>query len=962
MAELMRRMRILGAASLAAALVVSGLASGASAAPIAHPSLVPETPARGYPIILGTPQYTTTNENCPAGCTLNREAFAVHQAGRFIVAGGNFYEIELADGSVVQQKYFAAWNIDTKAFACAGAFTFNGIVRSIEPAATAGRAYVGGDFTKITGSDGVVRTRNKVALLDLTTCTINTTFASTGADGKINEIVLSGSRLFVGGDFTTIGGQPVKYVAELDASTGATKPAFKFTFGSTTLASKIRGMGVSPDGTRLLFGGRFGTVSDGQRTLTTQTVIADISNPNAAPVLRNHTFVQTHPEYGTRPQGQSLQDVAISPDASYFALAYGTATVSDFAYVVNAVDGSQPVRWRHAMGDSSTGIAVSNNAVYVLGHFCKIATGPGATTTMSPKMGLDTCSGSSDIPAGAWRSHFAALSPTDGTPQTWNPGVESFFGGQVVTVTTRGVLIGFDGQRANSIRTGSVAFFDFGPTIEDTTAPGLVAFTAPAANATVNNPAVLTGSATDNIAVVSYKVRVQHSDGRWVQADGSLSTTTYQFSTPALADGTFRLSVTMPAGNYTAGAKAVDVAGLLSASWGTRKFVQSGIEGVAPQSTIVVNPATPIAADTTIALAGRATDNVAVSTITARITNSAGLYLQPDRTLAAAAVDYPLTVGTLNAPTVDWSADLGNRIPVGTYTVALTVKDPSGNVAQPTLPFTVTATPPAVAATSPAAKVLATAVVNVAGTVTDAGAVTSVTAQIKNSAGLFLQDDSTFAAAANDLNITVTGLNSASATYSFATSAPLPLGDHVLTVVAADATGSVATTTRNFSVVTRLDAPAVTAYTGFSQGGVLFGQTLGFTFKVNAAAQVTALGVQDTNANGVLNNTGDSLVGLWRASDQVLLGTVNVPKGTAVDAGWFYASLATPITLQPGVTYVLGQLILPGGEPAAQNGTVTEAANFDYVGPASAFTAGLGYPWFQVAGAGGSGMPNLKIV
>jgi hypothetical protein len=585
------------AGTVVAMLIVASVGATPASAAIAHPSLVPEVPARGYPIILGTPQYSTINENCPAGCTLNREAFASDQVGRFIVAGGNFYEVELQDGSVLQQKYFAAWNIDTKQIACAGKFVFNGIVRAIRPAAMAGKVYVGGDFTKVSGIDGVLRTRNKVVLLDLVTCSVDGNFASTGANGKINEVVLSGNRLFVGGDFTAIGGQSIRYVAELNATSGATVPTFKFTFGTTSLPSKIRGMGVSSDGTRLLFGGRFGTVSDGIRTLTTQTVIAEISNAAAAPTLRPHSFMQTHPEYGLRPTGQSLQDVAVFPDASAFAVAYGTATVSDFAYVVNAVDGLQPIRWRHAMGDSATGIAVSNNAVYILGHFCKMATGPGATQIMSPKMGLDICTGAQIIPDGAWRSHMSAMSLTDGTPLTWNPGVESYFGGQTVTVTPRGVLIGFDGQRVNSIRTGSLAFFDFGAAIEDSTPPGLVTFTKPTAGATVNNPAVIAGSATDNLAVVSYQVRVKFSDGRWLQADGSLGTTAYVFKPPALADGSFQVSVAIPtAGSYSADARAVDVADLVSASRSKVAFVASGV-AAAPAPEPALPPAPALAAD-----------------------------------------------------------------------------------------------------------------------------------------------------------------------------------------------------------------------------------------------------------------------------------------------------------------------------------------------------------------------------
>ncbi len=954
-----RRVSIVAMAATAGLLAPTAIGR-ADAAFTPHASLVPETPARGYPIILGTPQYTTTNENCPNACTLSREVYAADQSGRFIAAGGNFYEIELQDASVLQQKYFAAWNIDTKQLACGGKFVFNGNVRAVEPAAKAGQVYVGGDFTKVSGADGVLKTRNKVALIDLNTCAVDSIFASVGANAKINEVVLVGARLFVGGDFTSIGSQSRRYVAELDAITGAAKPAFLLTFGTNSLASKIRGMGASPDGKTLLFGGRFGTVADAARTLTTQTAIVDISDP-ANPKLKNHTFMQTHQEYGNRPTGQSMQDVSVSPDGTAFGVAYGTATVSDYVYVVNAVEGAQPVRWRHYMGDTSSGIALSNNAVYVAGHFCKIENGPGPAQTMSPRMGLDTCTGSQTFPSGVWRSHLAALSLSDGTPLTWNPGQDSVFGGQEINVTTRGLLVGFDGQRANSVRTGALSFFDFGPAVEDTTAPSVVTFTAPAAGGTVNNPATISGTATDNTSVATFRVRIKAADGRWVQADGTLSATAYEFKPVAAANGSFSISVTMPAGAYKVEAKAVDIVGLISATWVSRSFTQSGTEGVPPQSTLVTNPVSPIPSETGIALSGRATDNVAVATVAVRVTNAVGLYLQADKTFAATAVDYPLTTGTLNNPTVDWSADLGALLPPGIYTVVATVKDPSGNVANPTITFTVTAVAPAVAVADPAPKILSTQPWVLNGTATDNLAVASVTAKLTNAAGLILQDDATFSAAANDLNLVITGINTASLSYTF-TGGLLPEGTYNLTVTATDRVNNVTTVTRAFATAASLARPAVTAYSGYTASSEFFDYTMGFTFKVAANTPVSALGVQDTNGNGVLDNLVDTPVGIWRVSDRTLIATVNVPNNTGVDAGWFYANLPASVTLQAGVTYAIGQRVYPGREPAARNGTATEGAGFDYLGTAYAFGGSLTYPWAQATASGGFGMPNMKLV
>ncbi len=612
------------------------------------------------------------------------------------------------------------------------------------------------------------------------------------------------------------------------------------------------------------------------------------------------------------------------------------------------------------MGDSSTGIAVSNNAVYVIGHFCKIDRGPGTTDTMSAKMGLNTCTGSSSLPNGVWRTHTAALALSDGTPLTWNAGADSTFGGQEVTVTTRGLFIGFDGQRADSIRTGSVAFFDLGPSLEDTTPPGTVTFTQPSAGGAVNNPAFFAGSATDNTAIASYRVRIRAADGRYVQADGTLNTTAYEFKPTALANGTFELLATMPAGAYTVQAKAVDVVGLVSAAWASRAFTETGIEGVPPQVTAMVNPTSPIQSENVVSVAGQATDNVAVALVEVRVTNAAGLFLQSDGTFTAVANPYPLVAGPVNNPAVDWSANLGSTLPPGAYTVNIRATDPTGNEGTKQVAFSVVTAAPAVVIASPAAKVLNTAPAVISGTVTDNVAVSSIVAQVVSGPN-YLQDDGSLTPTPNELNLIVTGLESPAAGYSY-NAGILPIGDYTVTATARDRVNNVTTATKAFTVTARVPGPAIVGYTGFSSQTDFFSnRTMGFTFRVTIDSQVLALGVQDTNRNGTLDNSVDTPVGIWRASDRTLIATVNVPRNAIPDAGWFYAQLPSPVTLTAGVTYVIGQRVYPLRERYASGGTAAPSADFVYLGSASTSGTSLAYPSSQSAATGGLGMPNMKF-
>ncbi len=675
------RTSLIVGATLAATIGGVFLADGAGADPfVPHSTLVPEIPSIGFPIILGTPQYVESNQGC-TNCLIDREVFAADQSGQYIISGGNFMQIELQNGSVLAQQYFAAFNISSKQIVCPNQLTFNGVVRSVEPGFAPNTVFVGGEFTKVAGSDGVLRTRNKVALVNLATCSVDLNFISLGANGRVDEITLSGPRLFVGGDFTAIGGASIRYVAELDAITGAVKPAFNLTFGTTSLSGKVRGMGASPDGTKLIFGGRFGTVSRNGVSLSTQTAVVDISNA-ASPVLTNHTFIQTHPEFTGRPLGQSMQDVSISPDGTKIGLAYGTATVSDYVYLVNANAGTQSALWQHYMQDTSMGIAVSNNAVYVSGHFCRINPGPGATDMMTPKMGLDQCSGSSNG-SNVWRTHMAALSITDGRPLTWNPGANSFVGGSELTVTSRGLLVGYDGDRINSYRVGALGFLDLGPGA-DTVAPSDVTLLSPPANATVTSPATVSGVATDNVAVVKYRVRVLASTGQWVQANGTLGATAYEFKPLPLGDGSFSVPITMPVGNYEVQSKAVDLVGLTSANWAKRSFAvgtagarMAGAVGVLDAA--IVEPMA-VAEGEPLTFDGEVNTDGTIAEIRVSIVDEYGNFVQDDLTLGESPNQIVVAAmpgnGKGRSP---WRIALPD-LPGGDYWLLADVADTRGNI------------------------------------------------------------------------------------------------------------------------------------------------------------------------------------------------------------------------------------------------------------------------------------------
>jgi hypothetical protein len=132
------------------------------------------------------------------------EALAV--SGSTIYAGGSFTSI-----GGEPRTYVVALDATTGA-ATAWDPEAGGGVEVL--AASGPTVYAGGDFTTVGGEP-----RNNIAALDAATGTV--TAWDPDADGGVNVLAVLGSNVYAGGGFTSIGGQPRNYLAALDATTGA---------------------------------------------------------------------------------------------------------------------------------------------------------------------------------------------------------------------------------------------------------------------------------------------------------------------------------------------------------------------------------------------------------------------------------------------------------------------------------------------------------------------------------------------------------------------------------------------------------------------------------------------------------------------------------------------------------------------------------------------------------------------
>ncbi|GAA1582300.1 hypothetical protein GCM10009804_43530 [Kribbella hippodromi] len=141
-------------------------------------------------------------------------------------------------------------------------------------AVAAGKAYAGGRFTSVRPPGAAAGTgevgQAYLAAFDASTGALVSSFNPV-LNGQVYAVAASadGSRIFVGGDFTTVNGQTRNRIAAFDTATGALVTNWK-----PSVSYRVKTISVS--GTTVYFGGSFGLVN-GQ----TRNRLAAVSTDNA---------------------------------------------------------------------------------------------------------------------------------------------------------------------------------------------------------------------------------------------------------------------------------------------------------------------------------------------------------------------------------------------------------------------------------------------------------------------------------------------------------------------------------------------------------------------------------------------------------------------------------------------------------------------------------------------------------
>ena len=166
---------------------------------------------------------------------------------------------------------------------------------------------------------------------------------------------------------------------------------------------------------------------------------------------------------------------------------------------------------------------------------------------------------------------------------------------------------------------------------------------------------------------------------------------------------------------------------------------------------------------------------------------------------------------------------------------------------------------------------------------------------------------------------------------------------------------------------TRTDASsiAIESFTGTTLFTAGSDQLYGWSFDVLSAIDVTALGVYDTGSDGLADSHE---VGIYRVSDQSLLGSATVPSGAGgfTNNSFRYVALGASIQLVPDEYIIV--MTMPGFTADTQpiQGTgVTTAAEIKWLTSQFDLAPGLAlhYPNSAFAGMWDVGMfgPNFEF-
>lgn len=344
------------------------------------------------------------------GWDTDGKVFAVKVVGNTVWVGGTFSNVrEPGNGATLARSNLAAFDMTTGNVLPFVADT-NNTVRAIESDGTT--VWVGGNFSSIGG-----QARSGLAAVDAVTGAVLSSFHVSN-NGAVHGLGLGNGRLYAGGYFTVVGGLAQQRVASLDPVTGA--PSSSFVAAANESARDV----VVSDTGRLFVGGGFTEIGG-----AAEQYLAELDPQTGSAIGPGFQFADA-----------PILDIDVTPDGSMVFAAI--AGFQNRSQAWSTFDGSR--RWYHrAMGDTQA-VAYYDGNLFFGFH-------EGFEDDLSVRL--------------------LAADVLTGELQAFRPSVNSFFGVWALDANATGLAAGGEFTNVSGVGTKGIAVFPGDGTPPDTAAP-----------------------------------------------------------------------------------------------------------------------------------------------------------------------------------------------------------------------------------------------------------------------------------------------------------------------------------------------------------------------------------------------------------------------------------------------------------------------------------------------------------
>jgi PKD repeat protein len=345
-----RRSRLTLVGLLALVLSAWGLALGA---PLSVADTVP-TPGAGTPA--GTTDPATVSADALPTWQINGVVWAQVVVGNTVYATGSFTKARppgAASGSPseIPVGNLIAYDITTGQRISSFSHTLNAQGMAIEKSADGSRIYVGGDFTTVDGQP-----RGHIAAFDTATGALVTTFAPS-FNSTVRAIAVAGSTIYVGGQFTSVNGAARGYAASvrLNGSTGSWRPWANDGY--------VWALQPTPDGSKVVLGGQFtmlnGVAAAGQGAVGPDTGVSQDTGVTTLPWAANKMMTAT--------PGGGVDSLKTDGQVIWgSAWAFGSPSNFEGAFAARPSDGS--VVWANDCHGDTYDTYQTAGVLYTVGH------------------------------------------------------------------------------------------------------------------------------------------------------------------------------------------------------------------------------------------------------------------------------------------------------------------------------------------------------------------------------------------------------------------------------------------------------------------------------------------------------------------------------------------------------------------------------------------------------------------